>query len=132
MNSTFKKRQRTFFLILIVISLALYGLHSLLTANIPGQDSFFYPLWSIYLFHFITVFFVYAMINFKNAQGKKRIFYTFMALTFGKMALAIVFLLPLLFSQIENKQADVFNFFIPYFLFLGIEVYTISSFLRKT
>lgn len=130
MNKPFKKRQRSFLLQLSIFSLVLYGLHSIVLYAIL-KETFFYPLWSIYLFHFVTVFFVYAIINLKNTQGKKKIFYTFMVLTFLKMALAIVFLLPLFFSTTESKQADVFNFFIPYFLFLATEVYAIARFLRE-
>jgi hypothetical protein len=48
------------------------------------------------------------------------------------MTVAILFLLPLLLSDFENKQPDVFNFFIPYFLYLFFEVYSVTKFLQKT
>jgi hypothetical protein len=47
------------------------------------------------------------------------------------MILAIMFLLPILLSDFENKQPDVFNFFIPYFLFLFFEVFALTRFLQK-
>ena len=34
-------------------------------------------------------------------------------------------------SDFEDKQPDVFNFFIPYFLFLFFEVYSLTRFLQK-
>lgn len=122
MNKTFIVRQRHFLIKLSVFSLILFGVHYLLLYYFLENTPVFYPLWQIYLFHFITVFLVFGFINLQQARGRKKIFYTFMVLTFSKMALAVVFLLPLLFSAMENKQADVFNFFIPYFLFLAVEV----------
>ena len=131
MKKTFKKRQGSFFLRLTVFSLVLYGLHSLLISYFYADTLLFYPLWLIYLFHFVMVFFIYTTINLRNTGGVKKIFRTFMTFTILKMALAIVFLLPLLLSGREDKQTDVVNFFIPYFLFLAAEVYYIVSFLRK-
>jgi len=54
-----------------------------------------------------------------------------MGFTLLKMILAIVFLLPVFLSETENKQPDVFNFFIPYFLYLFFEVYSLTTFLQK-
>jgi hypothetical protein len=55
-----------------------------------------------------------------------------MGLTLLKMILAVLFLLPLLFSDFENKQADVFNFFIPYFLFLAFEILSVLRILKSS
>jgi hypothetical protein len=48
-----------------------------------------------------------------------------------KMVLAILFLLPLLLSSLDDKIPDVFNFFIPYFIFLIFEIYSITSLLKE-
>ncbi|MCB0374696.1 MAG: hypothetical protein KDD04_02130 [Sinomicrobium sp.] len=131
MNKTFRERQLSFLLKLTVFALALLALHSIVIPYFLNGKALFYPLWQIYAFHFVTVFLVYAAINATYSRGKKKLFYTFIALTFLKMALAVAFLLPLLFSGAGNMQADVFSFFIPYFLFLGMEVYAISGFLSQ-
>ncbi len=131
MNETFTQRQLPFLLRLAVLSLVFFGAHTLIVYYWYPETPLFYPLWIIYAFHFVTVLVIYTIINLRVARGKKKIFYTFMVFTFLKMALAIVFLLPLLFSEIKEKQADVFNFFIPYFLFLAVEVYAITRFLKK-
>jgi len=89
------------------------------------------PLWQIYVFHFVVTTLVYSVINFQYSNGKTEIFNLFLGFTLLKMILAIVFLLPVILSDMEKKQPDVFNFFIPYFLYLFFEVYSLTSFLQK-
>lgn len=132
MNEIFKKRQVTFIIQLIVVSAILFGVHSYLLHYFAGDTNFFFPIWQVYLFHIIVTFLLFTVINYKYSKGSTQIFNTFMVSTFLKMILAILFLLPLLLSDFENKQSDVFNFFIPYFLFLFFEVYTLTAFLSKS
>ncbi len=128
----FKKRQLTFLLQLIGVSVLIFGVHSYLLHHFASELEFFFPIWQIYVFHFVITLIFYSVINYKFSSGKKEIFNLFMVMTFLKMILAIVFLLPLLLSDFKNKQPDVFNFFIPYFLFLFFEVYALTRFLQKS
>ncbi len=132
MNEIFKKRQITFIIQLIVVSALLFGIHSYLLHYFAGNTKFFFPVWQVYAFHIIVTFLLFTVINFKYSKGNTQIFNTFMVSTFLKMILAILFLLPLLMADFENKQPDVFNFFIPYFLFLFFELYTLTAFLSKS
>ena len=132
MNEIFKKRQITFVIQLVVVSVLLFGIHSYLLHYFAGDTIFFFPVWQIYAFHVIVTFLLFTVINYKYSNGSTQIFNTFMVSTFLKMLLAILFLLPLLMSDFENKQPDVFNFFIPYFLFLFFEVFTLTAFLSKS
>ncbi|MEM9679138.1 MAG: hypothetical protein AAF901_02340 [Bacteroidota bacterium] len=127
----FKKRQTVFLIQLIGVSVVLYGIHAYLLHHFAKDISFFFPVWQIYAFHCVVTLVMYSLINYRFSSGKKDIFNLFMILTFLKMVLAIVFLLPLLLSDFENKQPDVFNFFIPYFLYLFFEVYTLTKLLQK-
>ena len=127
----FKKRQVSFLLQLIGISAVLFGIHSYLLHHFAIEVTFFFPVWQVYAFHFIITLILYTIINYRYSSGKTDIFNVFMIMTFVKMALAIVFLLPLILSDFENKQPDVFNFFIPYFLFLFFEVFALTKFLQK-
>ncbi|WP_445954882.1 hypothetical protein [Yeosuana sp.] len=131
MNNLFKKRQATFLIQLVIISLLLFAVHGYLLHYFAGHVRFFFPLWQVYAFHFIVTLLVYSFVNYKFSKGKTEIFNTFMILTLLKMVLAIVFLLPLIVSDVEEKQPDVFNFFIPYFLYLFFEVYSLTAFLQK-
>ena len=132
MNEIFKKRQSTFVIQLLVASVLLFGIHSYLLHYFAGETTFFFPVWQVYTFHIIVTFLLFTVINYKYSNGNTQIFNTFMVSTFLKMILAILFLLPLLMADFENKQPDVFNFFIPYFLFLFFEVFTLTAFLSKS
>lgn len=128
----FKKRQIAFLLQLVGVSVVLFAIHSYLLYHFAKDVLFFFPIWQVYTFHvFITLLF-YSVINYKFSNGQKNVFNLFMVLTFLKMILAILFLLPLLLSDFENKQPDVFNFFIPYFMYLFFEVFSLTKFLQKT
>jgi len=127
----FKKRQITFLLQLIGVTVLLLGIHGYLLYYFAKDTTFFFPVWQIYIFHLIITLALYTIINYRFSSGKTDIFNLFMVMTFLKMTLAILFLLPLLLSDFENKQPDVFNFFIPYFLYLFFEVFTLTKFLQK-
>lgn len=129
--STFKKRQITFFTQLIGITLFLLAVHGYLVSYFVDNMILFFPIWHIYTFHLVVTLGFYTILNYKFSKGKTNIFNLFMGITFVKMILAILFLLPLLLSPFENKQPDVFNFFIPYFIYLFFEVYTITKLLQK-
>ena len=127
----FRKRQTSFLLQLFGVTAIIFGVHAYLLSHFAKDIDFFFPLWHIYLFHALVTTVLYSSINYRYSNGKKDIFNLFMVLTFLKMILAIVFLLPLLLSDVENKQPDVFNFFIPYFLYLFFEVFALTRFLQK-
>ncbi|GGI56318.1 hypothetical protein [Winogradskyella haliclonae] len=127
----FKKRQISFLLQLIAVTAILLGLHIYLLSYFAEEIDFFFPVWHIYVFHFLVTAAFYTIINHRFSSGKTNIFNLFMGLTFVKMIFAILFLLPLLLSDFENKQPDVFNFFIPYFMYLFFEVYALTKFLQK-
>lgn len=130
-DNIFNKKINTFLLELLILSLTLFGLHSFLQFYLFNEFELFYPLWIIYLFHFFTVLFIYIIIYNRYTKGKKEVFNLFMLLTFLKTIAIIVFLLPLLISDMENKKPDVLNFFLTYFLFLAFEVYSISKVLQR-
>ena len=130
MNSVFKSRQLDFLLKIVLFTLIIGGAHSYLSYYFVDTNLFF-AIWQIYLFLFVVTFLVFTVINYRYSNGKTTIFNLFLGATVLKMILAIIFLLPLLLSDIENKKIDVINFFIPYFLFLFFEVFTINTFLQK-
>ncbi|MFL0352919.1 hypothetical protein [Xanthomarina sp. GH4-25] len=131
MNPAFKSRQLSFLIQNIAVTLILFGIHSYLLFHFAENINFIIPLWQVYVFHFVVTTLLYSVINFQYSRGKTEIFNLFMGFTFLKMILAIVFLLPVLLSDTEHKQPDVFNFFIPYFLYLFFEVFSLTSFLQK-
>lgn len=131
MNAAFKSRQLAFLVQVVVVTLVLLGIHAYLLSHFAKNSNYLIPIWQIYMFHFTVTTLLYSVINFQYSRGKTEIFNLFMGITFLKMILAIVFLLPVLLSDIEKKQPDIFNFFIPYFFYLFFEVYSITRFLQN-
>ena len=132
MNDFFWKRQKSFLFKLVLISGLIFAAHNYIEYYFLNEMLIFFPLWHIYVFHFVTVAIIYSLINYKDSQGKTTVVLNlFMGGTFIKMILAILFLLPLFTSDLEIKRLDVFNFFIPYFIFLAFEVYSINYFINK-
>lgn len=131
MNDLFKKRETNFLIQLLVVSALLFGVHSYLNYHFAKDVLLFFPLWHIYLFHFITIAVIYSLINYRDSIGKTEVFNTFILGMLLKMVLTMVFLLPWILSKPEQKGYDLANFFIPYFIFLAFEVYSVTRFLQK-
>lgn len=131
MNTDFRNRQASFLFQLILISLVLFGVHQYILHYFASSFIFFFPLWHIYVFHILVAIIIYTLINYRYSKGNTEIFTLFMGVTLVKMILAIVFLLPLLLSDFQKKQPDVFNFFITYFIYLFLEVFFVTKFLQK-
>jgi signal transduction histidine kinase len=127
----FRRRQISFVGLLSAITVILLGLHYYIYYYFAASIDLKIPLWTVYAFHFIAVLLIYSFINYRHTSGKTDVFNVFMILTFLKMILAVVFLLPVLLSSLENKVPDVLNFFFPYFIYLGLEVWTVTNFLKE-
>jgi len=125
------KETLSFIARLVLFAIVLFGIHFyILSQFFEGQLHF--PLWTIYAFNAVLVFIVYSVLRFKAGQSSDKMYQLFLGLTIAKMALAIVFLLPLFFGKSEHSQLEVINFFIPYFLFLGFEIFNLNKFLQKS
>lgn len=131
MKPTFKSRELSFLLQNSIITIILFGVHSYILSYFAQDIDFFFPVWQIYVFNFVITTLFYTVVNYQYSKGKTDVFNIFMLSTIVKMLLAIVFLLPLITSDFQNKQPDVFNFFIAYFLYLFFEIYSITQFLQK-
>lgn len=131
MNEVFRKRQLAFLLKLGLFSVVLGATHVYLFTNFFPDTVLFFSLWKIYIFHIMSVLLIYSVINYKFSNGATMVFNIFMIGTLLKMILAFLFLLPMLLSDLGSKRPDVLNFFIPYFLFLAFEIYSLNFFLNK-
>lgn len=131
MNGLFKKRESNFLIQLLALSALLFGIHSYLSFHFAKNIVLFFPLWHIYVFHIITVVIVFSVINYRDAIGKTEVFNAFILGMLLKMILALLFLLPWILSKPEQKGFDLANFFIPYFIFLAFEVYSVTQILQK-
>jgi hypothetical protein len=121
----------SFTLKLFLYTLLLFVIHYYVLNQI-FEGSLFFPIWVIYVFNSVLVLLVYITINYLNKQKSNKVFQYFLGLTALKMILAIVFLLPLFMGKSNHSQIEIFNFFIPYFLFLGFEIFSLNKFLQKS
>ena len=110
----FRRRQISFVGLLSAITVILLGLHYYIYYYFAASVDLKIPLWTVYAFHFIVVLLIYSFINYRHTSGKTDVFNVFMILT-----------------SLENKVPDVLNFFFPYFIYLGLEVWTVTNFLKE-
>ena len=116
---------------LLPFSLLLYLIQYFVVSALFPETYFFYPLWSVYLFMVIATFVDYLILLFVNKNFEEYTGYTFMGLGVLKMLAAVIFLIPLIRSDTENRIPDVAMFFIAYFLFLGFETYKAIQLLKR-
>lgn len=114
-----------------LLTVILFFIHNNVFSNILPKAFLLLPLYKIYLFHFIVTTAIIVIVSYKKFTGNETIFNLFILFTLIKMVLVVVFLLPVFLSNIKNKNYDVFNFFIPYFIYLTFEVYRITKLLQK-
>ena len=125
------KETTSFTIKLIGFAVLLFAVHYYVLSQF-FEGTLHFPIWTIYAFNAVMVFLVFTIINYKSKQGNKKTYQLFLSLTILKMILAIVFLLPLFLGKSEHAQLEVVNFFIPYFIFLGFEIFSLNKFLQKS
>lgn len=125
------KETMRFLVALVVFTGILFGIHFYILSQF-FEGTLYFPIWIIYIFNAVLVFVVFSVIRFKAQQKSDKLYQLFLGLTMLKMVLAIVFLLPLFFEKSEHTQLEVINFFIPYFLFLAFEIFSLNRFLQKS
>ena len=106
---------------LVPFALVLFGVQYYTTAQLFSNTIFYYSVWSIYLFHFISTLISYLFLLFVHKNFPDKAGFTFMGSGVIKMMACVVFLLPMIQSDLENRIPDVGAFFIPYFMFLLLE-----------
>lgn len=109
----------------------LFAVHYYIFFNFFSEIELYFPLWTIYAFNAILVLIVYSIIRYRVRQGLEKVYNLFLILTLVKMALAVVFLLPLFTGKSEQPRMEVINFFIPYFLFLAFEIFALNKFFKN-
>ncbi len=105
----------------IPFSLLMFATQFWVTRFLFPETPFYYNLVGVYSFHFCVTFLMYLFLVFVNTTFFDKTGYTFLATGILKMMASIVFLMPLIQSDFENKIPDVGAFFIPFFLFLLFE-----------
>lgn len=110
-----------FLKLIIPFSLVLFFIQYYVVESFFKNSIFFYSTWSIYVFHLVITLCSYSFLIFVNKTFPDKTGFAFMGFSLIKMMAAIVFLIPLLQSDLKSQVPDVSAFFIPYFLFLFFE-----------
>ncbi len=114
-------------LIMLVLGLFFGGINFMLTK----ECNLYNPIEEIYFFnYFLTLvsIFLLFVINFKFSD---KVGYTFLATGIIKMAVSLVYLMPLVNSNFANKIPDTLSFFSAYFVFLTVESVVVVRLLNK-
>ena len=125
------KEVQNFILKLVGFTIVLFAVHYYIFFNFFSEIGLYLPIWSIYAFNAVLVLAVFSIIRYKVSNGSEKAYNIFLILTIVKMALAIVFLLPLFAGKSEHTVTEVINFFIPYFFFLGFEIMMLNNFFKN-
>lgn len=110
----------------LLLSIVVYMAHKLfffLNANNPKFQNFHFPMEVVYGFFFVcSVVILLVLIKVKE-KNIDNVGYTFLLVTFIKMALSYAVLSPILDSGNFNVRIEKLNFFVIFALFLTIETF---------
>ena len=120
-----------FLKLIIPFSIVLFFIQKYTIDSFFQNITFFYSTWSIYLFHLVITLISYGFLLFVNRTFADKTGFAFMGFSLFKMMAAIVFLIPLIQSDLESQIPDVSAFFIPYFLYLFFETFFAVRLLSK-
>ena len=108
----------------VSISMLVYLVHKLvffLNENNPNLQGFHFPIEVVYGFFFVCSLLIILILIKVNEKNIDNVGFTFLLVTFIKMALSYVILSPILNSGNPNVRTEKIDFFIIFALFLTIE-----------
>jgi len=108
----------------IFLSILVYLAHKLvffLNENHPNLQGFHFPIEVVYGFFFICSLLIILILIKVNEKNIDNVGFTFLLVTFIKMALSYIILSPILNSGNPNVRTEKIDFFIIFALFLTIE-----------
>lgn len=124
-----KKHIIAFLKLMVPFTVVLCALqYALVTYGITRYD-FQLSTVAIYVFHFVVTFLIYLFLSYVNNTFSDKTGYAFMACSLLRMMASVVFLWPLLEGE-GNFMGDILAFFIPYFIYLTIEVLYVVKLLQ--
>lgn len=97
-----------------------FGTHYLL-AEAFFTHAFFYPVWQIHAFLFTATLIILVLMHLVHKSFPDKTGFAFMAFSILKIAFSVLFFIPLMQADVPKPEADVLNFFVPYFLYLTFE-----------
>jgi len=102
-----------------------------LKITILSEYDLFFSVLSISSFLYVSSTIIYLTMSYIEKKFPKKSGYVFMGFAILKMIATIVFLIPLLGRNAENKIAPAIYFFIPFFIVLFVETYFVVRLIGK-
>ena len=107
-----------------LLSILVYLVHKLvffLSESHPKLQGFHFPIEVVYGFFFVCSLLIILILIKVNEKNIDNVGFTFLLVTFIKMALSYVILSPILNSGNLNVRTEKIDFFVIFALFLTIE-----------
>lgn len=124
-------RMLSFLKYFIPFSLLLFIVQYWITEMLTKNRELYNSIWSIYAFHVISTLVVYLFLLFVHKNFSDKTGFAFLAGSVLKMMACVVFLIPLIQSDVKDPVGDIAAFFIPYFLFLFFETFFAVRLINK-
>lgn len=105
------------------LSITLFLIQKYISETFFESYIFLFDTLQIYSFHVITALIIYLILVIIQKKEPTKTGFAFMAASILKMLAVVLFLLPLIQSNLDNKLPTLAAFFVPYFMFLIIETY---------
>lgn len=115
-----KDKILSFLKLFVPFSVLLFLLH-FAVVNYLLKAELYYTTISVYSFHVLATFLIYLFLSYVHKTFSDKTGFAFMGCSLLKMLAAVLFLLPMMLSEVNNPFYDMLAFFIPYFLFLIFE-----------
>jgi hypothetical protein len=108
----------------LLVSVAAFLMHQLFFwcfRNDQKTSELYYSLLELYGFFLVCSLCIVFLLILTKSKSIDNVGYTFLLLTCIKMAIAYVFLMPILNTEVQNGTFEKGNFFFVFALFLAIE-----------
>lgn len=104
----------------LAFAAVIFGAHYFIAEAFFTRE-FFYPVWQIHLFLFAATLIILVLMQLVHKSFPDKTGFAFMAFSILKIAFSVLFFIPLMQADVPKPEADVLNFFVPYFLYLTFE-----------
>lgn len=119
-------------LYVILLTAVLFGLQSAIIGALENSFVFYYPVWKIYIFHFVVTVIILSALYIVSKKLPNYVGYVFMGFILFKMTAAVIFLIPLIKMEGGSKVPDFVSFFVPYFIYLFMEILITLKLLKQS
>ncbi len=117
---------------LLLLTVVLFSIQNIIIGSLAETFIFFYPVWQIYVFHFLVTLIILSVLYLVSKKSPNHIGYVFMGFILFKMAASVIFLIPLIKMKDVSKIPDFISFFAPYFIYLLFEILITLELLKRS